>query len=70
MNYEEFIQAATKILGIKVKRVDGIIINMLKDDHLDQRISLGLVPTQAQAKKLKDIAFEYGAIREVGEDKI
>lgn len=62
MELKEFVEEAGRILGVKSGKVEFAIINMRNDDHLNQRISLGIRPSKYQAKKLRDLAYKFGQV--------
>lgn len=63
MKGKEFNEKAGKILGIKVDQIAFVNIAMKNNNHLDQQIIVGIKPTEAHAKKLKELALEFGGFK-------
>ena len=63
MKQEEFNSKVARIMGVKSGKTEMAVISMRPEDHLDQRISLGIVPTEYQAKKLRNLAYEFGRVQ-------
>ena len=62
MNQKEFNKEAGRILGVKTGEVVAAMIHMITPGHLIRGVDLGVIPTKYQAKKLRDLASEYGKI--------
>lgn len=60
MEREEFNDRVGKILGIKSGKVEFAVIGFNRNNYLNQRVSLGIRPTETQAKKLEALALEFG----------
>ena len=64
MTKKEFNEKVRKVLGIK-SEVVFVMIEIKNDDHLNQRVSLGIIPSKYQAKKLRVIAHEFGNVKPI-----
>ena len=63
MKEQEFVDKVGKILGIKPGLVKRAHIWMVQSNNLHQRIELHILPSKYQAKKLRDLAFEFSNVQ-------
>jgi len=64
MDAKEYCERIGKVFGIKRGLVLRAFVQWRNENHLDQRITLVIMPNKNQAEIIKNIAYEYCNIQQ------